>query len=859
MAELERRYKPTQSRGDYIAAFRLPDGRELGIQRTAKVVIWMEGNVVQGPPPISDFDRYDARQGRNTNLPNRLNHQPSGDIARLGFPCPVFKLNITSADELTNALGWYDANSGRISRGALEALRKLFLERCPDFRSFAQTSGTYFEHERAYKSGLIEEAAGILNGGENTDPTEIGRSMLRLIQRPPANFVGWRAFAHLQRAGPDAEADIATELGELLLSGKTDPDSVAATASRIYPKLKLGTAGASASAQVRSLVTVPLALVRPASAIAIKTNYLEKAAKSLLGRTIFKSQVLTAEEYRTLIEVFSEMFRIMENEWEWKPQDLWDVQGFLWITNDDSWANVAQADKEQDVMNDQVQFPTTNLILFGPPGTGKTFATAEEAIRICDGGLPDGGGRDAVMTRYRQLQREGRVHFVTFHQSYSYEDFVEGLRPDIGSEEAGGIANSGGFRLRPTDGIFKRIVALAGKSSHTIKSSGSADVLDRNDRKFFKMSLGNWSDSEVYDDAIEGDYIALGWGGDIDWSDERFSSVAAIKAEWSKHGQAYTAKQGNVDQTNRFRNTLRNGDIVIVPEGSKNFKAIGEVVGPYEFVGDADPFKHRRRVRWLKVFNAPLSRDLIFDRDFRPKSIYEMSRSGVRLEALQGLIGRETSEESEKPYVLVIDEINRANVSKVFGELITLLEPDKRIGMQNEIRLTLPYSGDEFGVPKNLHIVATMNTADRSIALLDTALRRRFDFKPVMPRYDVELLPTVDGVDMAAVLRAINERVEYLYDRDHQIGHAYFIGCCDRAQIDSVMRDKVVPLLMEYFHEDWDKVRQVLNESENEGSFVSRTKLRAPKNGSSADFDADRYRYTVNDVFADNAYQTLIA
>jgi hypothetical protein len=192
------------------------------------------------------------------------------------------------------------------------------------------------------------------------------------------------------------------------------------------------------------------------------------------------------------------------------------------------------------------------------------------------------------------------------------------------------------------------------------------------------------------------------------------------------------------------------------------------------------------------------------------QAIYRFYDKDINLESLQKLIaGKKTDGTEEPQYVLIIDEINRGNISKIFGELITLIESDKRMGQKNELSVTLPYSdvaSGKFSVPSNLHILGTMNTADRSIALLDTALRRRFDFKEMMPDY--QLLPdNVEGINIRKLLKTINDRIDYLYDRDHQIGHAFFILDNPTAEnYKKVMLTKVIPLLQEYFYDNWESI-----------------------------------------------------
>lgn len=287
-----------------------------------------------------------------------------------------------------------------------------------------------------------------------------------------------------------------------------------------------------------------------------------------------------------------------------------------------------------------------NLILYGPPGTGKTYNSVIYAVAICDGKPVDElTDYDAVMSRYNELKKAGRISFTTFHQSYGYEEFIEGIKP----------------------------------------------IIDEN-----------------------------------------------------KHDIGYTIEPG------------------VFKKFCDNAKSI--------------------------------------------------TRTSTGIEST-------VIEENTEPYVFIIDEINRGNISKIFGELITLIESTKRAGMPEAASAILPYSGDEFSVPSNVYILGTMNTADRSIALMDTALRRRFQFVEMMPDSDVLRkihADKVEDLDVAAMLDKINERIEFLYDREHTIGHAFFTDLKDDATLEklqSIFEKSVIPLLQEYFYEDYQKIQLVLGDN----------------------------------------------
>lgn len=514
------------------------------------------------------------------------------------------------------------------------------------------------------------------------------------------------------------------------------------------------------------------------------------------------------------------------------------------------------------------QSPTaTNLILYGPPGTGKTYATAWEAVRLClgdDTAAPFIGDRDALMAEYRRLVGEGRIEFTTFHQSMSYEEFVEGLRPVTDAEQE--METSAGFRLEAVPGIFYRISKRAEeRGAVTIPEAEgrhTADIglISHDGGKLFKMSLDDIGTEEgetIFDECVAENKILMGHNLDVDWSASEYSDVDQIHARAIQvpGHEDLTKHQGKVDFHNTLRNKVKKGDLIFASRGLTKIRGIARVTGDYFFEGNRhDNYKHGRPVVWLwtSLDNASdLNVSNFFEKDFGSHTLHALPND-IDWELLRRQVNNplEMGQKQSAGHVLIIDEINRANISKVFGELITLLEQDKRLGAQNELRVQLPYSKKRFGVPSNLHIVGTMNTADRSIALLDTALRRRFTFQELMPDPTI-LSEDVGGVNLRELLSTINERIEYLFDREHQIGHAYFTGCHSRADVEDVMRYKVIPLLAEYFYEDWSKVAAVLGDGDGMAGtyFLEAKKLSPPAGFADDELAGEKLRWSVKADF----------
>ncbi|GHC36332.1 hypothetical protein GCM10007291_42180 [Gemmobacter nanjingensis] len=488
---------------------------------------------------------------------------------------------------------------------------------------------------------------------------------------------------------------------------------------------------------------------------------------------------------------------------------------------------LAQDGAAKDIpMPHAVQTATTNLILYGPPGTGKTYQTAWEAVRLCLGDavaadLSGESNRDRLMAEYRRLMSEGRIEFVTFHQSMSYEEFVEGLRPGIDGDDPS--ENGAGFRLEPVAGIFQRVARRAEATVWDGASTGQDADEAMPDAPEPDVAVSVPPETESSDNrdrqpqqGLENDLFTLGQLPPV--RDGTFRKLAQDVAQElaQAHPQGFSLQQ--------YREALvRSGRETGI-----------EPTGGWEKHNMPTWASHPDQA-WLVPADAAAVEASSFPRTHGGP---QTSDATVRVE-----------HNTSAAHVLIIDEINRANISKVFGELITLLEPDKRLGRRDEIQLTLPYSKKRFGVPQNLHIIGTMNTADRSIALLDTALRRRFTFKELMPNPAV-LSPNVGGINLQKLLTTINDRIEYLFDREHQIGHAYFTGCKSAEEVEDVMRHKVIPLLSEYFYEDWSKVAAVLGDGpQGPSRFLEARRLDAPPGLAADDFGAERLRWRVKDQF----------
>lgn len=434
-----------------------------------------------------------------------------------------------------------------------------------------------------------------------------------------------------------------------------------------------------------------------------------------------------------------------------------------------------------------------NIVLYGAPGTGKTYDVPELAVRLCDPAfMAAEPSREEIVSRYNQLKTEKRIAFTTFHQSLDYEDWIEGLRPVVNEN------NQVTYEIE--SGIFKKLCEEAERPVIKDKQVGISD-----NAVVWKVSLAGTGDNDVRRECMENNHIRIGWDG--------YGPVISDETDWS----VYNGEGKQI--LDAYINKMKIGDIVMSCYSSQTIDAIGVVAGEYEFDDSLPNYKRVRRVNWL-VKN--INENIVEMNDGKTMTLGTVYRlNSITLDNVKSILEKyDTSskmEENDKAYVMVIDELNRGNVSKVFGELITLLEADKRKGRINAESVVLPYSKKGFHIPNNVYLIATMNTADRSLGSLDYAIRRRFAFIAEKPfgldveGFDEDLFEKVSrlfvknfdeykesGWDPTMKLEPADTLSDEYKPEDVWIGHSYFLMQDEEDNTSNRLLYEIIPLLEEY-------------------------------------------------------------
>lgn len=515
---------------------------------------------------------------------------------------------------------------------------------------------------------------------------------------------------------------------------------------------------------------------------------------------------------------------------------MWNIL----INGDENSENLNRGDEKKTMKKEFDK----NVIFYGPPGTGKTYTTAKRAVEICktesEKELTD---YSEIMKKYNELKENNRIEFITFHQSYGYEEFIEGIKPIVLNEDDEAENESENNQESKTDikiendvkykieaGIFKKFCDNAKKA--IIESKSNIYISPK--AIVWKVTVKD----KVKEDCFTNNHVRINF----------------------KLGTAGASK---------FDNEIKKGDIIITTDGSRTkINGIAVVTDDKAYTLDEEKSDTTtRNVSWLvKGINEDIyeiNDEKILPRktvtkvpNMKVEDIIKLAKEKESIVLSKEELSKIVIKENKEPYVFIIDEINRGNISKIFGELITLIEPTKRSGKKECISTKLPYSKKEFTVPDNVYIIGTMNTADRSIALMDTALRRRFKFEEMLPDYhlleDIFVEDKGTKVNIGAMLKVINERIEYLYDREHTIGHAVFLELKENNNIDkleNIFKKSVIPLLQEYFYEDYEKIRIVLgdNAKDEDEQFISAVSI--PEDvfeGNIVDIDIPEKKYIIN-------------
>jgi len=447
-----------------------------------------------------------------------------------------------------------------------------------------------------------------------------------------------------------------------------------------------------------------------------------------------------------------------------------------------------------------------NQILFGPPGTGKTYNTINKSVAIANPDFDLNQARTEIKKEFDRLIKEGIIVFTTFHQSMSYEDFIEGIKPIEPKVEGQPVI----YKVIP--GILKeiceRIKNIEKLTSNSLPNANSVSNFDELYSAFIKRL------KEIISELEENETHTF---------QSRRSRVKLIKIEnddsiLTTGETANSTETVTKDKLERIYNKYSSPDEIT--NLVKQLREVGTDIG------------------WTTNYFA------VF------KALKEFETS------IKTNKSNDVKTKKKQDFVLIIDEINRGNVSQIFGELITLVEEDKRLGADEALEVTLPYSKEKFGVPPNLYIIGTMNTADRSVEALDAALRRRFSFeemppKPILIANEGKLKAVsgfLDNIELPLLLNTINKRIEKLLDKDHQIGHSYFMSVKNYTDLKSAFKNKIIPLLQEYFFGDYGKIGLVIGKEFFETIEKDDENLFADFEDYDASSFAERTIYKIKDI-----------
>lgn len=708
---------------------------------------------------------------------------------------------------------------------AIEKYLARLKEYFPDFLDFGKGSEAFDKEERAYKTELVELYRSTVAGSLKHFPEDeesqilIGKKISALFTarlqsagNKPQNLVGYHYYDPLKFEGSNWSkwallvkqlTDSEGQLNERIDQFVTGLDELI--------KKKVLNNKVAFSALSRSVTTLILMLSDPTKHAIIKTQEFNRALKAF-GKAPMTSEPLSGNEYSRVQEFMQEVYNDLVKIGI-SPRDMIDVQSFIWVGDGKTYQSSEQ------------------YWLLGASWDG-----VDKTPEFVAEGRWENGYEDKLLDQVRKVKTGDRVAIKSTYTQRLNLPF-NSLGKTISCMD---IKARGTVKENPGDGHHLKVDWETDFEPGTIYFYTYRSTIDLIDKAKYKSTTVAW----VFGDLDQ----------DVDWLEEQATLL---------NKDAPAPVNSDIGSLNR---------ILYGPPGTgKTYKTAELAVEICD--GNADMPREELMERFEELSKDSRVTFITFHQSYGYEEFVEglwpkvneagpvtyIVKHGVFRRACDAArLSVAVDDAPAKPHVLIIDEINRANISKVFGELITLLEPDKRKGSLNAITVKLPYSGDDFTVPANLYVIGTMNTADRSIALLDTALRRRFDFEELVPDPSVLRGRQVEGVDLAQLLKGLNERIEVLFDRDHRIGHAFFIGVQTHEDLDRVFRRKVLPLLQEYFYENWSNVRRVLNDYEDDDFITRQSRVTLPTDGEENYPDEPRFVYGVNKIqFPIAAYKRI--